>query len=59
MWLHGKKLTGGYVFQHTRMRGDEQAWLMIKLADEGADRRRKPATTEPDSVLSGKRNADL
>lgn len=59
VWLHGKKLTGGYVFQHTRMRGDEHAWLMIKLADEGADRRRKPATTEPDSVLSGKRNADL
>jgi DNA ligase D-like protein (predicted 3'-phosphoesterase) len=59
VWLNGRKLTGGYVFQHTRMRGDEQAWLMIKVDDEGADRRRKPAVTQLDSVLSGKRNEDL
>ena len=57
--LHGEKLAGGYVFPHTRMRGDEQAWLMVKLDDEGADRRRKPATTQPESVLSGRRNEDL
>ncbi len=57
--LHGEKLTGGHVFQHTTMRGDEQAWLMVKLDDEGADRRRKPATSQPVSVVSGKRNEDL
>ena len=59
VWLHGEKLTGGYVFQHTRMRGDEQAWLMVKLDDEGADRRRRPTTTQPRSVLSDRRNEDL
>jgi DNA ligase D-like protein (predicted 3'-phosphoesterase) len=59
VWLRGEKLNGGYVFQHTKMRGDEQAWLMIKVDDEGADRRRKPATTQPESVLSGRRNEDL
>lgn len=50
VWLQGDKLTGGYVL--TRMRGDDQ-WLLIKLEDEGADRRRNPARTQPESVLSG------
>jgi hypothetical protein len=39
--------------------GDENAWLMVKLDDEGADRQRKPASTQPESVLSGRRNEDL
>ncbi len=39
--------------------GDENAGLMVKLDDEGADRRRKPASTQPESVLSGRRNEDL
>lgn len=50
VWLEGDKLAGGYVL--TRMRGDDQ-WLLIKLEDEGADRRRNPARTQPQSVLSG------
>jgi hypothetical protein len=41
------------------MRGDEQAWLMVKIDDEGADRRRRPATTQLRSVLSDKRNEDF
>lgn len=57
--LHGEKLTGGYVFQHTRTGGDEQTWLMIKTDDEGADRRRRPTTSQPRSVRSGRRNEDL
>jgi DNA ligase D-like protein (predicted 3'-phosphoesterase) len=48
--LDGEKLAGGYVL--TRMgRGDQ--WLLIKLSDDHADRRRNPARTEPESVLSG------
>lgn len=50
VWLEGDKLAGGYVL--TRMRGDDQ-WLLIKLDDEGADRRRNPTRTQPESVLSG------
>lgn len=56
VWLEGSKLSGGYVL--TRMRGDDQ-WLLIKLDDEGADRRRNPTRTEPESVLSGRTVADI
>lgn len=59
VWLHGTKLGGGYLFQHTQQGGDQQAWLMVKLDDEGADRHRKPTSAQPESVLSGRRNEDL
>jgi DNA ligase D-like protein (predicted 3'-phosphoesterase) len=52
--LHGKKLKGGYALIHTKMRGDEKNWLLVKEKDEDADARRNPVATEPESVLSGK-----
>lgn len=57
--LHGEKLTGAFVLTHSRMGGDERNWLLMKLDDDGADRRRKPATTQPRSVLTGRSNEDL
>lgn len=52
VWLHGEKLGGGYAL--TRMGGSSSdRWLLVKMDDEGADRRRNPTTTEPRSVLSG------
>jgi DNA ligase D-like protein (predicted 3'-phosphoesterase) len=47
--LHGKKLEGGYVLHRMGKDGD---WLLIKTDDAGADARRKPTSTEPESVLS-------
>ena len=56
--LHGKKLRGGYVLQ--RMGKDEGAdWLLIKIADDAADARRKPTSTAPRSVLSGRTIAQI
>lgn len=52
--LFGKKLGGGYALIHTRMRGVEKNWLLIKENDDHADARRKPVSTEPQSVISGK-----
>lgn len=52
--LFGKKLRGGYALIHTRMRGDDRNWLLVKEADKEADARRKPVITEPKSVISGK-----
>lgn len=52
--LFGKKLKGGYALIHTKMRGDERNWLVVKEDDEEADARRNPVSTEPESVLSGK-----
>ena len=51
--LHGKKLQGGYVLQRVG-KGDDERWLLIKMKDEGAGGRRKPVSTEPESVLSGR-----
>ena len=41
--LHGEKLTGAFALTHTKMGGNDKNWLLVKVDDEGADRRRKPA----------------
>ncbi|GAB3227682.1 DNA polymerase ligase N-terminal domain-containing protein [Glycomyces halotolerans] len=56
VWLDGERLTGGFAL--TRM-GEGKDWLLVKMSDEGADRRRKPAKTQLASVLSGLTNRDL
>jgi DNA ligase D-like protein (predicted 3'-phosphoesterase) len=57
--LHGHKLTDAFALTHTKMGGDAKNWLLVKVDDEGADRRRKPATSQPESVLTGRTNEDL
>lgn len=57
--LHGQKLSGAFAFTQTRMGGDEANWLLVKVDDEGADRRRKPATSQPESVLTGRTNEQV
>ena len=56
IWLEGQKLQGGYALIRTG-KGEKARWLLIKMDDDGADARRNPTSTEPDSVLSG-RNLD-
>jgi DNA ligase D-like protein (predicted 3'-phosphoesterase) len=51
--LDGDKLRGGYAL--TRMRsGKDEAWLLVKKADDDADARRRPVRSQPESVLSGR-----
>ncbi|HLS15194.1 MAG TPA: DNA polymerase ligase N-terminal domain-containing protein, partial [Beutenbergiaceae bacterium] len=38
---------------------DFEGRIEVKVNDDGADRRRKPAATQNDSVLSARTNADL
>ncbi len=53
VFLHGKKLRGGYAL--TRIRGGRQeAWLLVKEADQFAERGSDLETTRPESVKSGK-----
>jgi DNA ligase D-like protein (predicted 3'-phosphoesterase) len=53
VWLEGSKLRGGWSLQ--RMRGGSKPqWLLVKRRDEGADARRNPVSTQPESVLSGR-----
>lgn len=52
--LHGQKLSGVYSLLHTKMRGDEKNWLLVKEDDDGADARRNPVSTEPESIISGR-----
>jgi DNA ligase D-like protein (predicted 3'-phosphoesterase) len=56
--LHGQKLKGGYALQ--RIGGaDDPRWLLIKMRDEAADARRRPTSTEPRSVASGRTVAEV
>jgi len=52
--LHGQKLSGGYALIHARTGGDEKNWLLVKMDDADADARRRPTSTQPESVLSGR-----
>ena len=58
VWLEGRKLTGGYALTRTGS-GKRERWLLVKMKDEGADARRNPVKTQPESVVSGKRIRDL
>jgi DNA ligase D-like protein (predicted 3'-phosphoesterase) len=58
VWLDGQKLRGGYALIRTD-EGYDEKWLLIKMKDEGADARRRPANTQPRSVLSGRTVAEV
>jgi DNA ligase D-like protein (predicted 3'-phosphoesterase) len=51
--LEGEKLRGGYALQRVGG-GRRERWLLIKRRDEGADARRNPVSTQPESVISGR-----
>jgi DNA ligase D-like protein (predicted 3'-phosphoesterase) len=53
VWLEGRKLKGGWTLQRTDG-GSKPQWLLIKRRDEGADARRNPESTQPESVRSGR-----
>ena len=53
VWLDGKKLRGGYSLRRTGG-GAKPQWLLVKRRDEEADARRRPVSTQPESVLSGR-----
>jgi DNA ligase D-like protein (predicted 3'-phosphoesterase) len=53
VWLEGEKLRGGWTLQRTHA-GRKPQWLLIKRRDEGADARRNPQSTQPQSVKSGR-----
>jgi len=52
-WLEGQKLEGGWTLQRTHA-GKKPQWLLIKRRDEGADARRNPQSTQPESVRTGR-----
>src|SRR3954447_8873251 len=54
IFMLGEKIKGAYALVRTSKPGDREQWLLIKKRDEGADRRRKPTSTQPKSVLSGR-----
>lgn len=57
--LKGCKLTGGFALTHTTMGGDERNWMLVKIKDQTADRRRNPTSTQNESVRTGRTNEEL
>jgi DNA ligase D-like protein (predicted 3'-phosphoesterase) len=53
VWLDGQKLRGGWTLQRTHG-GEKPQWLVIKRRDEAADARRRPESTQPASVKTGR-----
>jgi len=51
-WLEGGKIRGGYALHRTG--GKEGNWLLIKMDDDEADRRRNPVSTQRESVETGR-----
>jgi DNA ligase D-like protein (predicted 3'-phosphoesterase) len=54
LFLLGEKIKGPYALVRTSDPGDREQWLLIKKRGEGADARRRPTSTQPESVLSGR-----
>ncbi|MFW5844792.1 MAG: DNA polymerase ligase N-terminal domain-containing protein [Planctomycetota bacterium] len=52
--LAGSKLQGGFVFIHSKMRGDEKNWLLIKMKDAYAAPGSAIVEDAPDSAISGR-----
>ncbi len=59
LFLLGEKVRGPYALVRTSDPGDREQWLLIKKKGDGADARRNPTSTQPESVLSGKTIEDL
>ena len=57
-WLEGRKLRGGWSLRRIA-EGRDERWLLVKRRDEGADARRNPVSTQPESVKSGRTIEDL
>jgi hypothetical protein len=58
-WLEGHKIRGGFALTRVASPGGREHWLLVKRRDEAADPRRKPTTTQLESVLTGRTNDDL
>ena len=55
VYLHGHKISGGFGLVRMGSRpGERESWLLVKERDSEADARRKPASTQPESVVSGR-----
>jgi DNA ligase D-like protein (predicted 3'-phosphoesterase) len=59
VWLEGHKLKGGYALTRFRIERGKAQWLLVKMDDEAADRRRNPVSTQSKSVASGKTIAQI
>jgi DNA ligase D-like protein (predicted 3'-phosphoesterase) len=53
MRLHGRKLKGAYALTRVA-KGKDERWLLVKVDDDDADRRRNPVSSEPRSAISGR-----
>jgi DNA ligase D-like protein (predicted 3'-phosphoesterase) len=54
VFLLGEKIRGPYALVRTSKPGDREQWLLIKKKGEGADARRRPTSSQPESVLTGR-----
>lgn len=60
VFLYGKKVRGGFAFIRTSDKTAEKSqWLLVKMNDDYADRRKNPVSSMPESVKSGKTIKDL
>lgn len=55
VFLYGKKVRGGFALVRTESKTQEKSrWLLIKMRDDEASARKKPVSSQPESVKTGK-----
>ena len=53
-FLLGEKIHGPFALFRISKEEERESWLLVKKKGEGADARRKPTSSQPESVLSGR-----
>jgi DNA ligase D-like protein (predicted 3'-phosphoesterase) len=53
VWLHGRKVKGGYALKRIH-RGKKPRWLLIKMHDDEPDACRNPVRSAPRSAKTGR-----
>lgn len=54
VFLDGTKIKGAYALVRTKLGNGDKQWLLIKMKDEFASKRKNPVNTKNKSVLSGR-----
>lgn len=59
VFLEGKKLQGAFALIKTHYQGRKDQWILVKMKDEYANRKKNPVSSQKNSALTGRTMAQI